>query len=63
MPQNLNTAPGKPTEMTPRELLNYELGAPAARRELPEPEPIDGQALTAIAARHNIEIIGPPLTT
>ncbi|WP_223984626.1 hypothetical protein [Arthrobacter sp. NicSoilB8] len=49
--------------MTPRELLNYELGAPAARRELPEPEPIDGQALTAIAARHNIEIIGPPLTT
>ena len=40
-----------------------EVGAPAARRNLPEPEPIDGQTLTAIAARHNIEIIGPPLTT
>jgi hypothetical protein len=45
------------------ETFAAEAGAPAARRELPEPEPIDGQALTAIAARHNIEIIGPPLTT
>ncbi|SDL78024.1 Cupin domain-containing protein [Arthrobacter sp. ov407] len=45
------------------ETFTAEAGAPAARRELPEPEPIDGPALTAIAARHNIEIIGPPLTT
>jgi quercetin dioxygenase-like cupin family protein len=45
------------------ETFAAEVGAPAARRELPEPEPIDGEGLTAIAARHNIEIVGPPLTT
>ena len=45
------------------EIFAAEAGAPAARRELPEPEPVDGPSLTAIAARHNIEIIGPPLTT
>jgi quercetin dioxygenase-like cupin family protein len=39
-----------------------EAGAPAARRELPEPSPIDGEVLASIAARHNIEILGPPLT-
>jgi quercetin dioxygenase-like cupin family protein len=44
------------------ETFTAEAGAPAARRELPKPGPIDGQALTAIAARHNIEILGPPLT-
>jgi quercetin dioxygenase-like cupin family protein len=45
------------------EIFAAEAGAPAARRELPEPEPIDGPSLTAIAARHNIEILGPPLAT
>jgi len=45
------------------ETFAAEVGAPAARRELPDPKPIDGEALTAIAARHNIEIVGPPLTT
>lgn len=44
------------------ETFAAEAGAPAARRELPEPEPIDGQKLTTIAARHNIEIMGPPLS-
>jgi quercetin dioxygenase-like cupin family protein len=38
-----------------------EAGAPAERRELPEPVPLDEAAVGPIAARHNIEIIGPPL--
>lgn len=38
-----------------------EAGTPAQRRELPEPVPMDGPALTAIATRHQIEIMGPPL--
>lgn len=38
-----------------------EAGTPAQRRELPEPVPLDGAALGAIAARHQIEILGPPL--
>jgi quercetin dioxygenase-like cupin family protein len=44
------------------EIFAAEAGAPAARRELPEAAPIDGDALASIAARHNIEIMGPPLT-
>lgn len=38
-----------------------EAGSAAARRELPEPEPIDGAALAEVAARHGIELLGPPL--
>lgn len=38
-----------------------EAGTPAERRELPEPVPMDGPALAAIATRHQIEIMGPPL--
>lgn len=38
-----------------------EAGTPALRRELPDPVPVDGPALAAIAARHQIEIMGPPL--
>ena len=44
------------------ETFAAEAGAPAARRELPEPAPIDAQELAGIAPRHNIEIVGPPLT-
>jgi quercetin dioxygenase-like cupin family protein len=44
------------------ETFAAEAGAPAARRELPEPAPIDGKVLAGIAARHHIEIMGPPLT-
>jgi len=43
------------------ETFAAEAGEPAARRELPEPKPIDGQELASIAARHNIEIVGPPI--
>ncbi|SDI62726.1 Cupin domain-containing protein [Arthrobacter subterraneus] len=39
-----------------------EAGTPAERRELPDPVPVDGAALAAIAARHQIEILGPPLS-
>lgn len=40
------------------------VGEPARERRLPapEPEPIDAAALGHIAARHGIEILGPPLT-
>lgn len=38
-----------------------EAGTPAESRNLPEPVPIDGAALAAVAARHQIEILGPPL--
>jgi uncharacterized cupin superfamily protein len=44
------------------ETFAAEAGAPAVRREQPDPTPIDGGALASIAARHNIEIVGPPLT-
>lgn len=37
-----------------------EAGEPAGRRELPEPGPVDPAALQAAAARHDIEIVGPP---
>ena len=37
-----------------------EVGTPAAERVLPAPGPVDPAALAAAAARHNIEIIGPP---
>lgn len=37
-----------------------EAGAPAAERVLPAPGPVDPQAMAAAAARHNIEILGPP---
>ena len=35
-------------------------GRPAAQRRLPDPEPIDPVALGHAAARHGIEILGPP---
>jgi mannose-6-phosphate isomerase-like protein (cupin superfamily) len=37
-----------------------EVGVPAARRELPEPAPIDPAALGHASARHAIELLGPP---
>lgn len=39
-----------------------EVGVPAARREIPPPatEPPDVAALTAVAARYGIDIVGPP---
>lgn len=35
-------------------------GAPARERRVPPPAPLDPERLTAIAADHGIEIIGPP---
>jgi uncharacterized cupin superfamily protein len=37
-----------------------EAGEPAARRELPAPGPLDPAFLGNAAARHHIEILGPP---
>jgi mannose-6-phosphate isomerase-like protein (cupin superfamily) len=37
-----------------------EVGAPAAERRLPEPGPVDPAALGHAAARHAVEILGPP---
>ena len=39
-----------------------EVGVPARERRLPEPEPVDPAALGHAAARHRIEILGPPPT-
>ncbi|HEX6068218.1 MAG TPA: cupin domain-containing protein [Longimicrobiaceae bacterium] len=43
-----------------------ELGRPAERPELPSPSeppsPEQAQALAAVALRHRIELVGPPLT-
>jgi hypothetical protein len=45
------------------EEFTAEAGTPAQERVLPEPGPVDPVALAAAAARHNIEIIGPPPRT
>jgi uncharacterized cupin superfamily protein len=37
-----------------------EIGQPAAERRLPDPSPVDPAALGHAAARHAIEILGPP---
>jgi quercetin dioxygenase-like cupin family protein len=37
-------------------------GRPADYYGIPEPEPIDGERVAAIAARYGIEILGPPLS-
>jgi mannose-6-phosphate isomerase-like protein (cupin superfamily) len=37
-----------------------EVGEPARARRLPDPGPIDPAALGHIAARHSIELLGPP---
>ncbi|WP_433038313.1 cupin domain-containing protein [Actinomycetospora sp. CA-053990] len=37
-----------------------EVGEPASRRELPEPGPGDPRVLGHAAARHHLEILGPP---
>jgi mannose-6-phosphate isomerase-like protein (cupin superfamily) len=42
------------------EEFTAEAGEPAGERELPEPGPVNPAALQAAAARHNIEILGPP---
>ncbi|GAA4799782.1 hypothetical protein GCM10023200_40820 [Actinomycetospora chlora] len=39
-----------------------EVGAPAARRELPASAAVDPAVLAAAAARHGIELLGPPPT-
>ncbi|MFN3600050.1 MAG: cupin domain-containing protein [Dietzia sp.] len=44
------------------EEFTAEAGEPARERVLPEPGPIDPAALQAAAARHDIEILGPPPT-
>jgi hypothetical protein len=36
------------------------VGEPARRRVLPDPGPIDPAALGHAAARHGIELLGPP---
>lgn len=40
-----------------------EIGEPAAEHRLPDPVPFDPAALSQIAARHGIEILGPPPNT
>lgn len=35
-------------------------GEPAARRRLPDPAPIDVDAVAAAAIAHDVEIVGPP---
>ena len=42
------------------EEFTAEAGKLALQRELPEPQPVDPVALTSAAARHGIEILGPP---
>lgn len=37
-----------------------ELGVPAPERRLPDPYPLDPQRLAEVAARHGIDIVGPP---
>ncbi len=37
-----------------------EVGAPAAELRLPDPAPVDPAALGRAAARHHLEILGPP---
>jgi mannose-6-phosphate isomerase-like protein (cupin superfamily) len=39
-----------------------EVGGPALERRLPDPGPVDPGALVAAAARHAVEILGPPPT-
>jgi mannose-6-phosphate isomerase-like protein (cupin superfamily) len=40
-----------------------EAGEPAAQRRMPDPQVIDPVALGHAAARHGIELLGPPPTT
>jgi mannose-6-phosphate isomerase-like protein (cupin superfamily) len=40
-----------------------EVGVPAGERRLPDPGPFDPAALGHAAARHHIEILGPPPNT
>ncbi len=42
------------------EAFAAEAGEPAAERRLPDPGPVDATALAQVAARHGIEILGPP---
>ena len=44
------------------EEFTAEAGEPAGARVFPEPGPVDPAALAAAAARHDIEILGPPPT-
>jgi mannose-6-phosphate isomerase-like protein (cupin superfamily) len=44
------------------EEFTAEAGAPAASHDLPVPGPIDFAVVAQAAARHNIEILGPPPT-
>ncbi|GAA4801172.1 hypothetical protein GCM10023200_42490 [Actinomycetospora chlora] len=37
-----------------------EVGEPATRRELPAPGPVDPERLGHAAARHQLELLGPP---
>jgi uncharacterized cupin superfamily protein len=45
------------------EAFASEVGEPAVERRLPDPGPVDPAALAAAAARHAVEILGPPPTT
>jgi mannose-6-phosphate isomerase-like protein (cupin superfamily) len=42
------------------EAFTAEVGEPATTRHLPEPGPIDPASLGHAAARHGIELLGPP---
>jgi quercetin dioxygenase-like cupin family protein len=45
------------------EAFAADVGGPATERRLPEPGPVDPAALGHAAARHGIEILGPPPTS
>jgi hypothetical protein len=42
--------------------FHAECGRPAEYYGIPEPEAIDPARVAAIAARHGVEILGPPLS-
>ncbi|GIH26692.1 cupin [Acrocarpospora phusangensis] len=66
LPHTFLVGPGEPLHAlliaTPSGFERFiaEAGRPARARSLPDPEPEDPADIVAIAARHGIEILGPP---
>lgn len=66
LPHTFAVGPGEPLRAlqitTPSGFEDFaaEVGEPAAEHRLPDPAPIDPAALGHAAARHRIEILGPP---
>ncbi|GAA4719306.1 cupin domain-containing protein [Phytohabitans rumicis] len=66
LPHTFLVAPDEPmralqiTSPAGFERFAAEVGRPAGERRLPDPAPIDPAALGHAAARHGIELLGPP---